>query len=147
MSAIRSLESSFPPPPKRLGGTPRVPLRWEEALDIQADLLGDLPLPPRLEIRIDAMPEPIVLALDGSSSDGLALDASEWRAIARAAAADRVWPADFASLCHRKRTEPAWRIEEDTALAGAQIDRDARWTAREVLDRIGAEVVAIELAA
>lgn len=143
MSAT-ALRESVPPPPKRLTG--RL-LRFEEALDIPAELLGDLPLPPRIAIKIDSLPETIVLALDGGSADGVALDASEWRAIARGAAADRVWPADFASLCHRKLTEPAWRIEDETALSGAQIDRDARWTAREVLDRIGAEVIAIDLAA
>lgn len=137
--------------PKLLGG-PRVPkVRWEEALELPAEVLGSLPLTPRLTLHVGGVPGLVVIDLEPASaptSEGeLRFDAAEWRAIVVAASADRVWPMDFVSFCRRKRDEPAWRIEEETALAGAQPDPRERWSARRVLARIGAELVSIDVAA
>ncbi len=82
-----------------------------------------------------------------ASGDQVVLDADEWRAIVLGAEADRLWSRDFAGLCARKRSDPSWRIDAEVALAGAQPDERERWSAARVLERVGAEVVAIELEA
>jgi hypothetical protein len=120
--------------------------QWSEALDLPAELLGALPLPPRILVHVPSVPSLVVIHLDIPERIGdVAIDAGEWLAIVRGAEADRMWSADFATLCLRKLAEPSFRIDGETALHGAQPDPGVRWTARAVLERIGAEVISIDL--
>jgi hypothetical protein len=130
---------------KRITAAPRAFGGFEEALELPADLLGALPRPPRIALWAAGVSETVVVALDGSAGEGIVLGPDEWRAIVSGACADRLWPADFVALCRRKSSDPAWRIDEETALAGAQPDPRERWSARRVLDRIGAFVLSIDV--
>lgn len=127
-------------------------LRFGEALALPARSLGDLPLAPSLALRVAGVPGYVRVELEAGraeaarSADEVVLDAAEWRAIALGAEADRLWASDFAALCARKRSDRAFRIDEEVALASAQPDAREEWPAARVLERVGAEVVAIELA-
>ena len=141
----RSLERTIERASKVSG---RPAIAWEDALELPAALLPDLPMPPRIALHVPGIPEVVRVELAGEPSDGLTLDAEEWRALVVAAEADRVWPRDLVALLARKRTassERPWRIDRETALAGAQPDPFEAWSAREVLARLGAVVLSIEL--
>lgn len=129
----------------------RRPLRWEEALDLPGALLPELPLPPTLALRVPGVAglvRVVPAAAEGSSSAAeVVLDADEWRAVVLGAEADRLFSAGFTALCARKRSEPRWRIGPEVALDGARPDPRERWSAARVLERIGAEVISIELEA
>lgn len=127
------------------------PLRWAEALELPGILIADLPQPPSLALRVPGVPGVVRLqptrAAQADANADVVLDADEWKAVVLGAEADRLWRADFAGLCARKRSDPGWRIDADVALAGARPDPRERWSAARVLERIGAEVLAIELEA
>ncbi len=128
------------------------PLRWAEALELPGTLIADLPCPPALSLRVGGLSclvrlDSAIGSTRSASGDQVVLDADEWRAIVLGAEADRLWSRDFAGLCARKRSDPSWRIDAEVALAGAQPDERERWSAARVLERVGAEVVAIELEA
>ncbi len=124
-------------------------LRFGEALSVPARDLAELPLPPSLVLRAAGLERLVRVELGASApepSEGeLVLDADEWRAIGLGAEADRLWPADLAALLRRKASDPSFRITGEVALAGAQPDPAEAWSAAQVLERIGAEVVAVEL--
>jgi hypothetical protein len=126
-------------------------LPYEEALALPARLLGELPLAPSMGVHVRGVPGVVRIELDPAraeiarSEGEITIDADEWRAISFGAEADRLWPADFAALCARKQSEPSFRIEPEMALAGAQIDPDRVWNAQRVLERIGADVLSIDL--
>lgn len=123
-------------------------LLYGEALGLPARSLPELPLPPALVLHAGGLCVRVQLGEGGGAArlpSDLVLDAAEWRAIAAGAEADRLWPADFAALCARKRSDPAFRITEEVALAGAQPDPREVWPVARVLERIGARVLAIEL--
>lgn len=153
MSAI-SLEqcSEFDRPgvmhtPKVLGRGPRFP----EALGLPAEWLAELPLPPSMALHVQGVVGVVRIELDDDAArvareeGDLVVDADEWRNVALGAQSDRLWQADFAALCRRKRAEPAFRIDRETALAGARPDRNESWTVARVLERVGAEVLTLEL--
>lgn len=127
--------------------------KFAEALGLSARLMGDLPLAPSLALHVLGVPGVVRIELDADRAEAaraegeLVFDAEEWQAIALGAEADRIWPSDFAAFCRRKQGEPSWRVEAETALAGAQPDADEEWSAARVLERVGAEVLSIELAA
>lgn len=133
--------------PKVLG---RV-LRFAEALDLPARWLGSLPLAPSLALHVPKVPGVVRVEFDPALARAarrgadIVLDAHEWRALVLGVEADRLWPADLAALCSRKRSEPAWRIEPEAALAGAQPVSCEPWTVRQVLERADAHVLSIEL--
>ncbi len=126
-------------------------LRYADALELPAGLLPDLPAPPSLGLHVPGVPGVVRVELDqerarAARAEGeLVIDEGEWRALVLGAEADRAWSADLVGFCRRKQSEPSWRIEEETALAGAQPDPSEVWSAARVLDRLGAEVLSIEL--
>jgi len=132
---------------KVLGRSPR----FVEALGLPARLIAELPLPPSLGLHVPGVPGVVRVELDAvaaeaARADGeLVLDAAEWRSVVTGAEADRLWPVDLVGLCRRKRSEPAFRIDAETALAGAQPDPSEAWTVGQVLERVGAEVLTIAL--
>jgi hypothetical protein len=134
-----------------LGSVRPIALRYSEALALPAALLPDLPVVPTLGLHVPSVPGIVRVALDEARAElarqegEVVIDADEWRAIVQGAEADRLWPAQLAAFCARKRAEPAWRIEPEIALAGAQPDPNEQWSARRVLQRIGAEVLSIDL--
>lgn len=152
-SSARSRRPAGPaiPGPKVLTRAPIAPLPFSDALAMPAALLPELPAPPSLALLVSGVPGVVRVELDAVRASAmreegeLVLDASEWRALVLGAEADRAWPADLAALCRRKESEPAFRIDAETALAGAQPDRCERWSAARVLERLGAHVVSIEL--
>lgn len=125
--------------------------KFAEGLHLSARLMGDLPLAPSVALHVLGVPGVVRIEFDAERAHAaraegdLVIDAEEWRAIALGAEADRVWPSDFAALCRRKQGEPSWRIDTETALAGAQPDAREEWSAARVLERIGADVLSIEL--
>jgi hypothetical protein len=77
-------------------------------------------------------------------SGGTVLDPLEWAALVTAAESDRLWPSDLRALLHRRALEPGRPIDLDEALDGARADGPLGWTIGRVLDRIGAQLVAVE---
>ncbi len=142
-------ESARPAARLGRGGSVRpIALHNAEALELPADLLAELPLPPKLALHVPGVPGIVRVLLDaeGEGEPGaLTFDAEEWRAIVLGAQADRLWPSTFVALCARKRDEPAWRIDAEMALAGAQPDPRQRFSVARVLSRLGAQVLAIEV--
>lgn len=139
------------PAPKVLTRVPVAPLPFADALMLPAALLPELPAPPSLALFVSGVPGVVRIELDevraraAREQGELVLDAGEWRALVLGAEADRAWPAELAALCRRKESEPAFRIDAETALAGAQPDRSECWSAARVLERLGAHVLSIEL--
>lgn len=133
--------------PKVLGRSSR----FVEALAFSARLLGELPLPPSFGLHVQGVPGVVRVALEPSAAERaraegeVVLDRGEWHAVVLGAEADRLWPVDFAALCRRKRSEPAFRIEPETTLAGAQPDPAEEWSVAGVLERVGADVLAIDV--
>ena len=127
------------------------PLRFAEALELPAALLAALPVAPSLGLHVAGVPGVVRVELDAERAEAaraegeLVFDAGEWRALVLGAEADRAWSRDLVAFCQRKRSEPAWRIEQETALAGAQPDPREQWSAARVLERLGADVLSIEL--
>ncbi|GAB5544327.1 MAG: hypothetical protein SangKO_040870 [Sandaracinaceae bacterium] len=121
-----------------LGGLPRVPDHG--ALACPARLWLEMPRPAVLRLHVPGVPG--VVSIDGT--DGLVFDADEWAALVEGVAADRVWPTDFRGFCARKAAEPAWRLELDEALAGAQPDRERALSVCELLERVGAQLLSID---
>lgn len=126
-------------------------LRFGEALSLSARQLAALPLPPRLGLHVPGVPGIVRVELDpaeagASRAEGeLVLDRGEWRALVLGAEADRLWPSDLAALCRRKVSDPSFRIDVESALAGAQPDPRESWSVARVLSRVGAELLSIEL--
>ena len=110
------------------------------ALACPAALWLEMPRPAVLRLHVPGVPG--VVTVDGT--DGLVFDADEWAALVEAVEADRIWPADFRGFCARKAAEPAWRLEREEALAGAQPDAERSLTVGEVLERIGAQLLLID---
>jgi hypothetical protein len=139
------------PPAKVLTRSAVWPGRFTEALELPARLLPELPAPPSLGLHVPGVPGVVRVELDpdralAARSEGeLVIDASEWSALVVGAEADRTWSADLVAFCARKLSERAWRIEAETALAGAQPDPGESWTAARVIERLGAQVLSIEL--
>jgi hypothetical protein len=149
----------------RLAAEPaRATLRWTEALELPGAVLPELPLPPTIDVRVAGISGVVRLDTGARSAcaEGLGgqrergergqdarvqIEAEEWRAIVLGAEADRLFARDFLALCARKRSDPTWRIDLESTLAGARPDANERWSAWRILDRIGARVVAIHLEA
>ncbi len=125
-------------------------LRFGEALSLPSRDLADLPLPPSLVLRVDGVAGYVRVELradaaeEARASGELVIDAAEWRALSLGAEADRVWPAGFAALCAEKK-RAGLRFTPELALDGAQPDVREQWSAARVLERLGAEVVSLEL--
>lgn len=145
MTAALALESAAPAKhsasAKRLGGIPRAAPAGMSGL--AARLLFDLPLPPRLGLRVSGVEG--VVEVGAGSPRGVSFDPDEWGALVAATEADRVWPADFASFCRRKSADPSWRLGLREALAGGQPDPTRSRDLGHVLTRLGAQLLSVEL--
>lgn len=144
----------------------------DEALDLPARVLGDLPLAPRLVLALEGRPDAasipveVEIALDGTAptdhepareeprepprsvpvtDDRVVFDRDEWAALVTATEADRLGARDFRAICARKRERPGWRLGPEEALGGAQPDPRERWSTRRVLRRLGATAAAVSL--
>ena len=129
---------------KIIGGRP-LPSWGQDVLALPARLLLELPLPPRLGLHVPGI-EGIVRVgrgVDRSFEGDICFDEVEWWSLVRATEADRVWPRDFALMCHRK--SDGHRLEPVDALAGAQPDPTQEWSLRSVLERLGVELLSVEL--
>ena len=138
---------SLPLPSAKTLGRPRDP----EVLTLAASLLADLPRPPTLSLHVPGVPGVVYVdtgagaAAVAGDAERRAFGAAEWRALVLGVEADRVWPADLQRFARRMESEPHWRLSAEEALAGAQPDRSRRWTLGELLERVGAQLVAVEI--
>lgn len=69
----------------------------------------------------------------------------EYTLIAYAAQNDRLWPADFRRFVQRKKTQPGWRLTHGGAVGKVKRLDELRWTLGELLRRIHASLVAVEM--
>jgi len=129
---------------KPLSGRPQSP--WGAELQgLPASLLFALPVSPALALHVPGVEGVVRITRDGESDDGLAFDLDEWAALVLGAEADRLWERDFAVICRRKLTEPAYRVDSTDTLAGAQPDPSESWDVGAVLDRLGAQLLSVDL--
>ena len=144
MTAI-ALESTLPAAAKRLSGRP-LPVWGAEVLSMPARLLLELPLSPSLALHVPGVEGIVRVSADGEADEGdLGFDLDEWRALVLGVEADRVWPLDLTAFCRRKAAEPAYRLEPVDALAGGQPDPRETWDLATVLDRLGVELLGVEM--
>ncbi len=115
--------------------------------ELPAAILLELPRPVCLGLHVPGVPGVIRVGADPSAADEgeLTLAPDEWAALVAGAEADRVWPAHLRAALAQKRAEPATRLDREWALAGAQPDPAERWTAGQVLERVGATLLSIDL--
>lgn len=125
--------------------------RFAEALALSARRIVEMPLPPSLGLHVPGVPGVVRVELDRAEAEAarregeLVLDRDEWCALVLGAEADRLWPSDLAALCRRKVSEPSFRIDAESALAGAQPDRRESWSVARVLSRVGADLLSIDV--
>ena len=126
----------------------------KEALSMQATLWRELPLPPQVVLKVHGLGNHLVRAGGQASSTDRGTDSTdqgteihfdrdEWAAIVEGTKADRLWPHDFLGMCERKRRDATFRVTEEHALDGAQVDTTALWSAQEVMERLGVEVISV----
>ena len=127
------------PAGKRLSGRPQ-PLFGAEVLALPASMLFELPDPPRLGLHVPGV-EGIVRV---GESAAISFDEAEWNVLVCATEADRVWPRDFALFC-RLKADSGNPLEAVDALAGAQPDPTVSWTVGDVLERVGATLLSVDL--
>lgn len=133
--------------PAKVLGRPR----FAEAVALSARRIVELPLPPSLGLHVPGVPGVVRVELDRAEAEAarregeLVLDRDEWYALVLGAEADRLWPSDLAALCRRKVSEPSFRIDAESALAGAQPDPGESWSVARVLSRVGADLLSIDL--
>jgi hypothetical protein len=122
-----------------------------EARSIGAALLGDLPAAATLYLRVPGHDGLVAIATSAEraelerGSGMIVFDAAEWGALVVAAESDRVWPADLREICARKAGAADWALDLETALGGARADAPRGWSVGRVLDRIGAELVQVQV--
>lgn len=122
----------------------------KEVRELPAQLLGDLPVPATLFVRVPGQAGPVAIATSAARAEaeraaGLTVfDPLEWSAIVVAAESDRLWSSDLREICARKEAQPGWALDLDVALAGARPDAPRAWTVGRVLDRIGATLVGLD---
>ncbi len=130
-------------PGKILAGRPQ-PTWAQDVLDLPARVLLDLPVPPRLGLHVLGVEGVVRIGGDIRPDAEVGFDREEWRALVVATEADRVWPHDFTRFCQLKAagSHPLGLTE---ALAGAQPDLQEEWSLRAVLERLGVELLSIDL--
>lgn len=142
-------EPGVSPSARALGGPRPLPPRVSGALELPARLLFELPLAPSLGLHVPGVEGVVRVSRAAEESEddtsGPSLDAEEWVALVLGAEADRVWPRDLVGLLARKAADPSFRLIPEITLEGAQPDPEERWSLRRLLDRIGAELLSIEL--
>jgi hypothetical protein len=125
------------------GGSPG----WTaEVAGLLARHVFELPLMTSLVLRADGFEGTVRIGGDATDG-GIAFGRAEWQALVTATEADRVWPRDFAYFCRRKMAEPSYRLDLVDALAGGQPDLAERWDVARVLNRWGAKLLGVDLAA
>jgi hypothetical protein len=70
---------------------------------------------------------------------------SEFRAVAYAAQNDRVWSKDFLRFVNKKAREPSWTLTERFATGEVYNLASLTWSIGQTLERIHAELLAIEV--
>lgn len=116
-----------------------------EMMAFPARWLGELPMPPSFSLHVAGVPGLIRVGADQTeraAEHEVALTWPEWAALCRGVEADRMWPADLVRVAQRKRDNPAYRLELEDALAGAQVDKSECWELERVLERVDAHLVA-----
>jgi hypothetical protein len=119
-----------------------------------AELLPGLPLAVTLWLEVPGAPVPVCFTTaeqapgsEGVLADRIVFGRDELAALVVGVQSDRVWRKELLGMCFEKWRRPALRISEADALAGAQRDEHEQgWSLARVLDRLGAELVRVELA-
>jgi len=124
---------------KVIAGRP-LPAWCADVLSFPACLLFELPSAPALGLHVPGVEGIVRVGAEGAVS----FDGPEWINLVIATEADRVWPLDFTALCQKKAAAGALLTAEDV-LDGAQPDRAERWSVGEVLDRLGVELLSVDL--
>lgn len=112
-----------------------------------ARLLGTLPCPTTLRLRVPGVDRVVAVATSADrvdnerASGAVVFDVLEWNAIVVAAEADRLWPADLREICGRKTSGPSVVLDAERALAGARVGASPEWSLGRVLDRVGAQLL------
>jgi hypothetical protein len=120
-----------------------------ELLAFPAAFLPELPIPVRFSLEGAGITQEIVWATyqpEALPAGTVWFDGEELRALAAAAQAERLWPADFKGFCLRKLHDPGFRVNELVALDGAQpVAGEDAWPLGRVLERLDLRLGALHV--
>jgi hypothetical protein len=126
---------------------PGVELAKSELLGFPALLLPRLPLHVRISVEAPGFAHAITLcsgvvaAPSAELGQTIVFECDELEAIATAAQAERMWPADFKGFCLHKLHDASFRLGSRLALDGAQPSTDPAWSLGRVLRWLDLEMI------
>ena len=136
-------------PPVTADRNPESARLAQELLGFPARYLPELPI--KVRIRVQAVGLHREIELTSGSAEArrgeLLFGASELRALALGAEAERLFPSDVKGYCLLKLHDPKFAVTEELTLGGVEPLADPGWTLARVLRALELELRAVELEA